>query len=162
MKIYKLLIVMGILCLIFCGCTPPVELPDLVVTEFKTNGSPFFREVDKVTVVPVSVTIKNIGNADAGIFKVSLEYAGTQGTFVVAFQVEGQTNMWYPYTNKSLKPGEEISFEGNALFNRRGETVSLKAWADSCSGDEFMPEYCRVEESNENNNGSASITVVLP
>jgi hypothetical protein len=38
----------------------------------------------------------------------------------------------------------------------------LKAIADSCSGDEFMPDYCRVEESNETNNESTPISIALP
>ena len=161
MKFYKSLILMCILVLMLGGCVPPVELPDLVITEIETTGSPFFREDDNVT-VPVRVTVKNQGNADAGTFKVSLHYTGSQGTFGVAFQVEGQSQLWYPYTTASLSPGNEVTFEGDALFIIRGETVSLKALADSCSGDEFMPDYCRVDESNEMNNESEAITVVLP
>ena len=33
-----------------------------------------------------------------------------------------------------------------------GVAVSVSALADSCSGDEFMPDYCRVNESDERNN----------
>lgn len=161
MQRYKLLFLMGTLILILSGCVPPVEMPDLIVTDFETTGAPFFRQ-DQGVSVPVRVTVKNQGNANAGIFKVSLHYTGSQGTFAVAFQVEGQDNLWYPYTSANLSPGNEVTFEGNALFIHGNETVSLWALADSCSGDEFMPDYCRVDESNETNNESDAIAVILP
>ena len=43
-----------------------------------------------------------------------------------------------------------------------GKTVMAQAHADSCSGDEFMPDWCRVLESDEANNDSASIPISLP
>lgn len=163
MQNYKLLVLIGALILmVISGCVPPAAIPDLVITDFETTGAPFFRE-DQGVSVPVSVVIKNQGNANAGIFKVSLHYTGSQGgPFAVAFQVEGQANLWYPYTSASLAPGNEVTFEGNALFIHGNDTVSLWAFADSCSGDEFMPEYCRVNESNETNNESEIITLTLP
>jgi hypothetical protein len=41
-------------------------------------------------------------------------------------------------------------------------TVSVMATVDRCSGDEFMPKYCRVDESHKGNNKSATMSVSLP
>jgi len=67
----------------------------------------------------------------------------------------------YPYTDAPLAPGEQITFNGDVLFrvSLDGETVSLTAVADSCSGDEFKPAYCRVEESDEENNESPAVEI---
>ena len=145
------------------GCTPGLEKPDLIITTLETTGSGFVG-TDGGVKVPIRVVVKNQGNADANIFKVSLEYTEALGTFAVAFDVIGQANLWYPYTSGPLAPGSEVTFVGNVLFisNVRNETVSLWAIADSCSGDEFMPDYCRVDESDESNNESNVISVYLP
>jgi hypothetical protein len=61
-----------------------------------------------------------------------------------------------------LASGAEETFEGVLQFSRGGRAVSVWARADSCSGDEFMPDWCRVAERNEGNNQSAAIPLVLP
>ena len=43
-----------------------------------------------------------------------------------------------------------------------GQTVSITLEADSCAGDEFVPGYCRVPESDEANNVSARLSETLP
>ena len=77
-----------------------------------------------------------------------------------------EDDTWYPYTNGSLPPGSEVTFEGVVVFSDvhavQGETVSLSAMADSCAGDESMPAHCRIEEGDEGNNESASLSVSLP
>jgi hypothetical protein len=97
----------------------------------------------------------------ADIFKVSTEYAIGDDTYGVPFTVPGQENLRYPYTNAPLEAGSEVVFEGVVTFDYdyQDVTVSLWATADSCAGDEFMPDYCRVEESDEDNNESTSILV---
>lgn len=114
--------------------------------------------------VPISVVVSNQGDQAADIFKVSTEYTSSSGTYTVAFRASGENNIWYPYTDEPLDPGEEITFDGEVLFSDSlsDETVNLKAIADSCSGDEFKPAYCRVEESNEENNESPEVEVYLP
>jgi hypothetical protein len=136
---------------------------DLVVTTLETTGPPTVNPEGSVE-LPIRVEVKNQGDAAAGIFKVATEYTGPQGTFVVAFTVPGQSSSWYPYTSASLAAGSVVNFAGKVTFRPklRGVTVSLKATADSCSGDEFMPDYCRVEESNEGNNEATAISVSLP
>lgn len=53
-------------------------------------------------------------------------------------------------------------FEGKITISTEDEKISLTAIADSCSGDEFMPDYCRIEESNENNNKFSPMLVTIP
>jgi len=162
MKICKLSLLIVCMGLLLSGCTP-----DLVVTTLETTALPTVN-ADNSVEVPIRVVVKNQGNASADIFKVATEYTGglidPTRTFVVAFNVPSQSDFWYPYTSGSLAAGGTAIFEGNVIFNpsEHGVTVSLKATADSCSGDEFMPAYCRVEESNEGNNESAPISVPLP
>lgn len=141
------------------GCSP-----DLVVTTFETTGAPTVN-VEGSAQVPVRVVVRNQGNASAGTFKVATEYTGSAGTFVVSFSVPGQSSVWYPFTAAPLAAGQDVTFLGNVIFHPsvHGETVSLVAIADSCSGDEFTPAYCRVNESNEGNNESAALTgIALP
>lgn len=136
--------------------------PDLVVTGLETTGTATVSEDGNIE-VPVRVVVRNQGSAEAGVFKVATEYTGPQGTFAAAFTVPGQGDIWYPHTNAPLAPGSSVTFAGRVTFlaSARGTTISLRAIADSCSGDEFMPEYCRIEESREDNNDSQSITVSL-
>jgi uncharacterized repeat protein (TIGR01451 family) len=143
-----------------------INLPDsadLVITTFQTTGPGIINAEGQIE-VPIRLIVKNQGGTEAGIFKVSTEYTGPNGTFVVAFTVPGQRDIWYPYTNAPLAAGDEVTFAGAVTFRGTlaGETVSVRSTADSCSGDEFMPDYCRVEESNEGNNDSAPISVSLP
>ena len=91
-------------------------------------------------------------------------YTYSAGTFTVAFTVSGQSDIWYPWTTNSLGSGSSVSFNGWLTFSSslQGEFVSIKAKADSCSGDEFMPTHCRIDETNEGNNESSSISLTLP
>ena len=156
MESVRVLLAVGFVGLLLCGC------PDLVVTSL-TPGDPTVNAAGSVE-LPVTVVVRNQGEADAGPFKVSLHYTDAFGNFVVAFTVPGQNNIWYPSTTLPLPPDAEVTFGGLATFHSsvREVTVSMTAVADSCSGDEFMPSYCRVQESNEGNNTSAPQDVALP
>jgi hypothetical protein len=134
-----------------------------VVTTLKTTG-PAAVKANGEVVVPIRVIVLNQGDVAADIFKVSTEYSQYKGvSFVVPFTVPGQ-GMWYPFTSALLAGGSEVIFAGQVTFlpQLQGKTVYLKARADSCRGDEFMPKYCRVQESDEGNNTSAAITLSLP
>lgn len=165
MKIYKLVVITVCMVLVMSGCLPPGPgKPDLVVTTLEATGLGFVG-LDGGFKVPIRVVVKNQGDAEAGIFKVTTEFMGPQwGPFAVAFEVPGQAIVSYPFTNSPLAPGGEVTFEGYASFipGVGNMTVSLWAIADSCGGDEFMPDYCRVDESDESNNESTVISVYLP
>lgn len=162
----SLLITSTGLCVTKKGSTTPVKppplilLPDLVVTTLTLTGSPTKNSEGKIE-VPIRVVIKNQGTAEAGIFKVSTEYTVPDGTYAVDFTVPGQSSISYPHTSAPLAAGREISFSGKVTFpaSLLGKTVSLMAIADSCSSDEFMPDYCRVKEANEDNNKSTALSV---
>ena len=135
--------------------------PDLIVTAIEPNGTPSVN-ADGSAEVPLKVTVMNIGGDPAGAFKVSTHYTNPNGmTYVVSFKVGSA--VWYP-SLPSLAAGASHTFTGNVIFNSSVHNVTVPLWAtvDRCSGDEFMPAYCRVEEERENNNDSAPINVAIP
>ncbi|MCI5210137.1 MAG: hypothetical protein D3910_15385 [Candidatus Electrothrix sp. ATG2] len=138
--------------------------PDIIVTRFQVTSSPRIKANN--TEIPIRVTVRNQGGAAASTFKISTEYKGpsTRGrTLHAAFNVPGQRNSHYPRTSGLLSPGREVTFSGKVILYSPGSgAISLNAIADSCSGDEFMPPYCRVNESNEGNNKSRSLSIRLP
>jgi hypothetical protein len=142
---------------------PGPDKPDLVVMTLETTG-PSAVNAENSVEIPIRVVVRNQGPASADVFKIATEYTGSRGTFVVGFTVPGQNDIWYPRTSGLLASGSDVTFSGKVTFHPsvHGVTVSLNAIADSCSGDEFMPDYCRVEESNEGNNKSTSISLSLP
>ena len=141
-----------------------IKQSDLVVTSLVRTGPPVI--VNGAVQQPVRVAVKNQGNGPAAIFKVAVEYteADGGGPFVLAFTVPGEASIWYPSTDAALAAGKSASFSGVLKFHpaARRKRVSLRAIADSCAGDEFMEDYCRVRERSEANNRSAALWVVLP
>jgi hypothetical protein len=142
------------------SCPADCPLPDLVVTTLETVGTNTVTSEGDIE-VPIRAVIRNQGGAAAGIFKVSTEYSEYSGTFFLPFAVPGQDNTSYPYSDAALAPGDQLSFQGKVTFSYHtdDEIVTLRAEADSCSGEEFAEAYCRVLESDEDNNQSASIGV---
>lgn len=140
-----------------------VTQPDLVISALDYIDSGQINRRGDVE-VSIHLVVKNQGNAEAGIFKVSTNYTGPDGTFAVAFTVPGQNNLWYPFTSAPLPAGGEVAFDGKVTFSAKlqGQTVSLVGQADSCSGDESMPATCRVTESHEDNNLSEPLSLTLP
>lgn len=139
-----------------------LRMPDLIVTNFVQTGASFNGSGG--IQVPVTVTVKNVGQAPAAIFKVGIDYQHPNGQiYPVMFTVTGQSNAYYPFTSSPLAAGAVLTYQGVLVFsaNLRGNTLSAKAIADSCSGDEFMENYCRVKESSETNNSSTAINIVL-
>lgn len=148
------------------------ELPDLVVTSLEVLTNPSNDELlitfseDNTTVVIIRVVIKNQGDAPAGIFDVGTEFTGgnlsPDEISLIGFTHIPSVNFWFPHTSAPLGAGDEIRFDGNVIFSAShyGQTVSLVAIADVCNV-EFLPVYCRVRESNEGNNRSASLSLLL-
>ena len=141
----------------------PLFQPDLVVTEFSTTGAVTVR-TDGFQEVPVRVVIENQGNGISPKFMISARYITSQGNYMRPFSVAGQSSQWKPKTMASLYPDETVAVEGVLVGypSSSGKTVDFYVIADSCDGDEFMPSYCRVSESDETNNESEHITVNLP
>ena len=170
MKNLVLVLLLGALGYLLGGCLgstgevlPEEGKPDLVVTAFHQRGPAVVNHENRA-VVPVHVVVRNQGNADAKVFKVSTRYKDARNTHVVAFTVPRQGHPWYPYTWDALEAGAELVLEGVVTFDSalHDTTVLLFAIADSCDGEEFMPVYCRVEESDETNNQSTLVAVNVP
>lgn len=147
------------------GCFPsPPSGPDLVITAFEVTGVGGV-DGDGNLRIPVRVVVGNQGGTAAAIFKVSVESTASNGTFLRPFTVPGQSSIWYPYTSGPLAAGAQVAFLGEVVLTfwtgLHGETITLTAMADSCAADEFMPTYCRVDESDETNN-DRSTTYLVP
>lgn len=149
------------------GCSSDYESgstkPDLVVVAFEIRG-PVVIDNKNRAIIPVHVAVKNKGAAVAGIFKVAAMYKGAKNVHAVEFMVSDESRLWYPYSRDSLGLGDEAVFNGTIIFaeHLQGMMVPLYAVADSCIGEEYMPAYCHVDESNEVNNQSNSVLVTLP
>ncbi len=145
------------------GC-PPVFGPDLQITQFEVGDPPVLPNLHGFYEVPVTMVVENTGGRAADEFKSAVYYTTEEGqTFVAAFTVEGQTDIWYPRTDGPLAAGAEVTFEGYVSLphDLAGSTVVLQGEADSASGDESIPEYGRVRETNEDNNLSDEVEVSL-
>ena len=134
--------------------------PDLIIDTMEVLLDPYIR--DSNPIVPIHVTVKNVGNTTADPFKLSAHFLDHTGLYVVAFTAG--SDLWYPRIASPLSPGESVPFIGELIFHpsRRGTNVKIWTLADSCSGEEFVPADCRVAEKNEDNNWSAGIGVLLP
>lgn len=140
----------------------PSGAPDLIVVDLMVSGPVRYNEAEDIK-IPVRVVVRNQGGTDADVFKVATEYTNADGTWLAAFTVGGQHDRWYPYTASPLAPETKVTFEGIVTLPSTPErSVSLQAIADSCASDEFMPDHCRVEESDEGNNASEPIVIDLP
>jgi hypothetical protein len=138
-------------------------LPDLTVTGIAT-GAPSFISPSEAN-LPLTVTIQNTGDATGTRFKLSVDVIDSSGRFVKPFTVPGQSDRWYPWKT-GLARGASYSFRGTLYVgipggsSLHGQRITIIPRVDSCSGDEFMPDYCRVRESNEaNNENRRSITL---
>jgi hypothetical protein len=107
----------------------------------------------------------NLGDATGTRFKLSVDVIDSIGRFVKPFTVLGSGDRWYPWKT-GLTRGGTHSFRGTLYVGTpcgaslHGQRITIIPRVDSCSGDEFMPDYCRVRESNEaNNENSRSITL---
>ncbi|MGD1701596.1 S8 family serine peptidase [Dapis sp. BLCC M229] len=143
--------------------------PDLIVNSFNLTGEPFIS--DENLKLPIEVVVKNQGDATAvDLFKVDVRYTQEGNPpFVVAFTADETSevnpdNLFYPFTKNPLDAGDEVTFTGELTFiddSLLGEEISLVATADSTAGDEFIPDFGRVEESDEDNNTSEIADVTL-
>lgn len=140
------------------------QLPELVPVSLDSTG-PHETSTDSVA-VPVRVVLRNDGNVAAGLFKLAAEFTDstTGATSVGDFRVPGQDDQIYPFTRAPLEPGGEITLDGVVvLFGASGgRQLKLRIEVDSCTGDELLPFFCRVEEFDETNNFSAAIPVFIP
>jgi hypothetical protein len=141
----------------------PVGSPDLIISRIQLT-SERISTLEAGFGVPVLIEITNRGTAPAGIFKTTVDFGPVGSGILVPFSVAGQRDLTAPFTNTSLSAGRSIAFSGvvTVPFRERGRTVLLRAFADSCAGEEFARDTCLVRESNERNNQSAPVSVTMP
>lgn len=158
----KSIAIIGILLCLMIFVTSANGLPDLTITKVAT-GTPNFISPNKVD-LPLTVTIKNIGDATSNPFKLSVDVsvkssAGTCIKYLEPFTVPGSSDIWYPWKS-GLARGETYSFRGTLHIVRSSEPslhglkILILPWVDSNAADEFTPSYGRVEENDEGNNES--------
>jgi hypothetical protein len=136
---------------------PPIKYRDLVVTE-ATRTARSKASKDAVN-LPFRVRVRNLGNMATGKFKVSVEYTtpDDEGEYqVVQFTVPGNPGTWFPMTN-GLGAGGSLVFSGTLKFPPGLNVAQLRVIADSCAEDWGLPNYCRVQEFNENNNSRTGL-----
>ena len=151
-----------------------IDLPDLVVRDLRLNGDPSFGPEGQV-LVPVAMVVANEGDVPAVPFKVSMHFTSTSprlsGTFTAFFapdesdRVAAQGAYAFATGELSWIPGEnELPITGTVRIGKdwQGEVVEIFAVADSCVGEEFAPEACRVVEFDEENNLSSAVRLTLP
>jgi hypothetical protein len=113
--------------------------------------------------LPLRIVVTNRGGADTGAFKIAVQgRTANSGTFSRPFFLNGDPQTYYVNV-ENLPPGGQEEFNGFVAF--LGEEPNTTAWvtaeADSCSGDELMPDYCRVQEYDEKNNVSNELRAPL-
>jgi hypothetical protein len=135
---------------------------NLVVGVLEVSGDPYFSSKEDI-VVPLHVVVRNLGSEPADIFKLSAELSSPGGTYTVAFTVPDRQEGYYPFTSEPLPPGGEVAFDGEVTLpgSLARSRVTLTVTADSCLGEEFAADFCRVPESNEEDNQS-TIEIQLP
>jgi hypothetical protein len=148
--------------------TGVTDLPDLIVSTFRTTGEAFDGGDGEVH-VPVEVVVRNDADVEARVFKVAVEFTGAEGSSVVRFLADRSDDVdpngeSYPFTTRELGPDREVVFTGRLRFIDDGvaETVTAVAIADSCLGDEGLPPECRVAEVTEENNRSSPVSIEVP
>jgi putative hemolysin len=139
------------------GIIGPGNKSDLKAIRLVTGEASFDPE-GSVARIPVWLRIENGGLASSGAFKLSIDVIESSGRrYTVPFAVQDQENLWYPMIadlsgQSQIDIGGEVTLGQPSGPDLRGQGFTLVAKVDSCSGDEFMPGYCRVEESDESNN----------
>lgn len=140
--------------------------PDLTVPDFTVDRLPGFDAEGRM-VYPARVEVANGGDLAAEDFKVSASYTGgarnPNTPFTVPFTVPGQESAFYPRVSSPLEGGDTVTFDGIISLNpvENDRPLTLSVLADSCAGEEFVPEHCHVLESDEENN-SASVRLLTP
>lgn len=133
-----------------------MQLPDLRITDIAV-GMPSLDKSFAEATIPLKVTVKNFGAETDQSFEISIEVIDSSGRSVKPFIVSGQKDMFFPQKS-GLNRGETYTFKGNLTIGSRqgpslsGKRITIIACADSCLEDGSMPGYCRVKETNENNN----------
>jgi hypothetical protein len=138
------------ICLLVFLPSPLLAKPDLEIVILK-NPNP---EESTTTGMPIIIKIANKGTTASGRFKISAEHIQPSGRYVIQLGKQKGDNSWYVWYEKPILATTTI-VEVSLYMKWSKPLKGLHDFVikvDSCLGDEFLPPYCRVDESNENNN----------
>lgn len=148
---------------------PPVQA-DLVITRLEATGQGIINAQTQVE-LPIQVVIKNNGAITATTFKVAASYTNSDNTEALPVSLTANTTAGVdpadgisPVIRQEIAPGQEMALAGLVTFppEEHGAEVSLTVLADSCRDETGFPDHCRIEEVDETNNRSASLSLSLP
>jgi hypothetical protein len=117
----------------------------------------------RYTYLPLRIVVTNRGGTDSGAFKIAVQgRTANSDPFSRPFFLNGDPQSYYVNVD-NLPPGGQEEFTGFVGFlgGEPNTTAWVTAEADSCSGDELMPDYCRVQEYDERNNVSNELRASL-
>lgn len=132
--------------------------PDLIVQDIDI-GDPDFTKDGKKARLPIRVTIKNGGLDVQRMFNITLAAAIGSGAKLkpVPFISPGKSHQAYGLL-KGLDMMKEISLVGFVDLEQGkdtsllGQEVTIEARVDSCLGEKAPADFCRIKETNEENN----------
>ncbi|MDH3260480.1 MAG: hypothetical protein OEM84_05850 [Acidimicrobiia bacterium] len=122
------------------------------------EGSPFYS-------AQVSIEVENLGGPFSEEYKVQFEWFNDAAGEWQSVPTASTATGFDPFFVGPVGAGGSTVFRGWAVWvlewlgNQR--QVSIRALVDSCFGDEFMAEFCRVEESDEGNNVSQTVDAII-
>ena len=104
--------------------------------------------------MPIEMLIANKGTKASSRFKVSAEHIQSASRYTIQLNNQKGDNSWYIWHDAPIQATTKTErltayMDWNKQLSGPQEFVIT---VDSCIGDELMPNYCRVEESNEKNN----------
>ncbi len=135
-----------------------VQEPVKVMTEFPNSGlgrSQYYLVVVQVTLsTSYRIFPEGVGIGFTEPFKVQV--VSTQGV-----NPSVPAEIWI--TPEMIENDHIMTRDFPVYFpiSAHGQSVTIQAIADGCWGDEVFTDYCRVDEFNENNNLSETITLQL-
>lgn len=139
---------------------------DLVISEIKKRGKVIIPKNKRGKIkVPIQITIKNQGKKVAQHFRIATEIFNNSVrhySFIPLYTSSHPSSR--PTIKINLSPGQSTKIYGQLTIpnNKRGRNIRIRAKVDDCSGEQFKHYYCRVRESNERNNYSGTIRIVIP
>ncbi|WP_141732248.1 hypothetical protein [Oligoflexus tunisiensis] len=108
--------------------------------------------------------VTNKGNRTASGYKLSVDAKDhNDSTFYHTGLYIGSKPQAYAYSPTALAAGASEMLTLNVYLRERWtrRLVNLYIDVDSCAGEEFQPNHCRVAESNEKNNRTPTFNVIV-
>lgn len=113
--------------------------------------------------IPILMRITNRGGQPTGEFKLSAEGGTADNWFPRPLAGEGQPQEgYYAYVKEGIPPGGELLMYGMIVIvdpALSSQAMNFVITVDSCAGDEFFNDFCRVQETDEGNNSSNTLEV---